>query len=139
MNPQNLPQPSQNPAEPDGTPFKTDIVNNIPMHSAGGPPAPAKEDENLDKIMQDVGHELKKDDVKPAKHHFFSKKDTAEAQVHQAPPTNGLQQQTAQNHQPITKPQTKPKPEHNAPVAVIIVTVIVTAILIAVTYWVYSK
>jgi hypothetical protein len=44
------------------------MVTNIPVHAQQAAPAPANDDAELDKIMQDVGHELKKEDKKPEHH-----------------------------------------------------------------------
>jgi hypothetical protein len=74
MSPQN-----QKPEQPsDNTQLKTDIVSNIPLHQAAGP-APIHEAEDIDGIMKDVTHQLKKEDVKPAKHHLFGHKADAPA------------------------------------------------------------
>lgn len=43
------------------------IVSNIPVHAPQAA-APANEDEELDKIMHDVGQELKKEEKKPEHH-----------------------------------------------------------------------
>jgi hypothetical protein len=71
---QHNPQPASHPepAPADDTPLRTDIVHNIPMHQAAGAPAHDKDD--LDGIMQDVNHQLKKEDIKPDKHHWFGQK-----------------------------------------------------------------
>src|SRR6185437_12431137 len=60
------PQPA--PASPEGT---GNTMASIPVHSQGVASAsPVNEDEELDKIMHEVGHELKKTEKAPAKHHF---------------------------------------------------------------------
>ena len=119
-------------------PFKPDIVNNIPMHKAAPAPAQASEDDELDKIMQDVGTELKKDDHQPAKHHFFSKtpKPTVNAPVHppaahHSAPQAPAHPPTAQQPKAPAKPAPKIKAKSSAPVFVIVVTVLVTGVLIA--------
>lgn len=74
------------------------IVDNIPVRSPGAEPAHSNEDTELDKIMHDVGKELKKDDKKPKKHGFLhfgrkTKKDapfTAQV-IKQAPATPNTQ------------------------------------------------
>src|SRR5439155_265500 len=74
MNPPNRPDNHPAPTT-DGT-FKTDIVNNIPLHQAAPLPAAASEDDELDKIMRDVGHQLNQESHKPAKkHHLFGRKE----------------------------------------------------------------
>lgn len=60
-----VPQPQPQAASP---PAATTIVANIPVHNQVAPAAPANEDDELDKIMHDVGQELKKEDKKPHKH-----------------------------------------------------------------------
>jgi hypothetical protein len=118
------------------------------------------DDADLDKIMQDVGHELKKDDKKPTKHHFFGKKKNAKAEakfsaqpqpamdVHTqslqqpvpAPPMPAHQTNPIPHTQPIKAPQAAqknvvkakpPKQGSNKPVLAIFVAVAVTSGLIA--------
>lgn len=79
MNPQSATMPSPpmapatqppNPAaaaEPSVAASGPSIVTNIPVHTQAQA-APAHEDAELDKIMHDVGQELKKEDKKPEKH-----------------------------------------------------------------------
>jgi hypothetical protein len=148
MNPPQRPDDHPAPVT-DGGAFKTDIVNNIPLHQAA--PAAGHEDHELDKIMRDVGHQLNKEDHKPAKkHHLFGKHQPksepklvaqpvdrhqvvnmdvlpATTQSHQAPKpaANAPQQPSA------AKPHPAPKDKRSAPVMVILLTIIVTGILIA--------
>ncbi|MBX4201793.1 hypothetical protein KW803_02780 [Candidatus Saccharibacteria bacterium] len=142
MKPQSPPAAPQQSHEPDSTPLKTDIVGNIPMHHAQAAPAPVHDNDNLDKIMQDVGHELKKEDKKPSGHHFFSKKPKTEVILHAQPvqreaQTNAPPQAAPAHQLPAAKPQAKPKSENKAPVLIIVVTLLVTVILIALAVSVY--
>jgi hypothetical protein len=45
----------------------SNVVANIPVHTAQAPPV-INEDDELDKIMHDVGREMKKEDQKPPSH-----------------------------------------------------------------------
>ncbi len=47
------------------------LVDSIPVHNPGQAPARHDDDAELDKIMQDVGRELHKDDGPHKKHHFW--------------------------------------------------------------------
>ena len=133
-------------SEPDGTPLKADIVNDIPMHAVGGP-APIKDGEHLDKLMQDVGHELKKDDEKPTKHHLFSRKKSEKqppklsAQLNRPEPPISHAQQPAMSGQLTTqaKSTANKNPKSYGLLLVIIVTIFVTGALIAGTVAIYSK
>jgi len=49
----------------------TTVVDNIPVHAAAAPAAQMNEDDELDRIMQDVGQEMKKEVKKSAKHGFL--------------------------------------------------------------------
>jgi hypothetical protein len=130
-------------SSPDGAPFKTDIVNNIPMHHAA--PEAAKDDDDLDKIMQDVGHQLNTENHKPAKrrHLFGGSHPKSEAKlvaqpvprgqfsepVHSAP--HQMHQPAASPAHPTPKVKPVPKAKSSAPVMVIVLTLVVTGILIA--------
>jgi hypothetical protein len=84
MQPQNQNAPQPAPPQPQDTAFKPDIVSNIPVRQAG-PATPVNEAEDIDGLMRDVNHQLKKEDVKPAKHHWFSQ-DAKPAQPSAHPP-----------------------------------------------------
>jgi hypothetical protein len=146
MAPQN-----QNPAQPpDDTPLKTDIVSNIPLHQAAlvPGPVPIKDADNIDGIMKDVTHQLKKEDVRPPKHHWFSHDSNTPKHVSAAPaphhpvapappsPTAGpVPRQPAPA---ATKPGPL-APKRSAPVMVVIYTVIITGFLIAAALSAYKK
>lgn len=127
MNSPDANQPSASGLQPDSAPFKADIVNNIPIHQAAAAPTPIKEGEDIDHIIQDVSHQLKKDDEKPPKRHFFSKPPKPVVQTQPAPqPAQGPAATV-----PLAAQPPKSKAQHSAPIAIIITTVIVTGILIA--------
>ena len=131
MSPQNSP-------DSDESPFKADIVNNIPIHTAGGlaaPPAPQK-NEDVDRIMRDVGDQIAKEDRPKPKHHFFSKPKPQEKTKSSPVIDQPLRPQTApvaaNASQPAAKTQAKPaKPKSSVPVLAIFLTIIVTGGLIA--------
>ena len=50
------------------------LVENIPVHTQGQAPTPHDEDAELDKIMQDVGHDIRKMGEHQPKHHFWELK-----------------------------------------------------------------
>lgn len=140
------PPPHPAAPQPPDPAFKTDLVNNIPIHQSAQPAAPIKEDEDIDKLMQDVGRQLKADDKKPTKHHLFSKKKTKVPNFQAAPisrhqpqsgavqshqPPHPQAQQSSTNHPASPKLQAQPKAKSNAPVMVIITTLIVTSMLVA--------
>jgi hypothetical protein len=98
------------------------------IHDA--PPEPIKDGDDIDQIMHEVGKELKKDDHKPARHNFFSKKQPVDQ--HKPVPAQLPPHPAAANHAPPAAPaQPKPKTKSSAPVLVITLTVVVTGILIA--------
>jgi hypothetical protein len=108
--------------------------------------APANEDGDMDKILQDVNNDLKKDDHKPAKRHLFSKKHPAPAAQPQPAPSPGpaqpavtsqLPQPAAHTAAPAAKPKAAPK-EHG-PMMVTVMTIIVTGVLIAAAIYSYKK
>ena len=155
MNPPN-PSPPPAPAPtPPPTSLTPDIVSNIPVKTPAGSGAASFNDEaELDKIMQDVGHELKKEDKKPRQKGRFGFKSKAKTEPNLAqPPTlNRFQTASAPAPVPKTEPQptakasaapaaTKPKPAktNSAPVLVITFAVIITAALIAAAVYTYKK
>ena len=98
------------------------------IHDA--PPEPIKDGDDMDQLMHEVGKELKKDDHKPTKHHFFSRKKPAGQ--HKPVPAQPPAHPAAASHPPpAAQAQPKPKTNSSAPVLVITLTVIVTGILIA--------
>jgi hypothetical protein len=157
--------PAHNPTPPAASDGLTpNIVSNIPIHNQGGVPvAPAaNEDAELDKIMRDVNHELKKGEKTPERHHFsferrHHKKNEAKfsaqpraiidvkAQPAETPKptaehtsTPAPTAQTKPAGRPRPTPVPKPAKTSSAPVMVILLTVIVTGGLIAVAIYAYK-
>jgi len=143
---------SQNPSQPpkpDDTPLKKDIVDNIPLHQAEpqANPAPIKETENIDGIMKDVAHQLKEEDQKPQKHHWFGHKteqsklqpapvkSQASAPAPVVPATGPVPRQAA----PAPRPTHALEPKNKAPVLAIVFTLIVTAFLVVAAISAYKK
>jgi hypothetical protein len=122
--------PAEVPAAPPGS-LTPDLVSNIKVHNQGSQPAASGEDGDMDKIMQDVGKQMKKADNQPVKRHFFSKKTKPKKtpSAHQLPAAH-----TAAKAAPA-----KPPPKKSAPVVVITLTILVTAALIAVAVSAYKK
>jgi hypothetical protein len=141
------------------TPLKTDIVDNIGVHQSAPPPTPVSEHENLDGLMQEVNHQLKREDVKPAKHHWFghqtkdpnfsaqpaARMSTAPAAATHQPTPQPAQRQPHPAAHPTAKP-TKPaapakvaKPKSSKPVMTVVFTVIITAFLIMMAISAYKK
>jgi flagellar biosynthesis protein FliP len=141
--------------------LKTNIVNNIPVHA----PVPAAnsavgEDVELDKIMRDVGQELKKNVKRTTGHHLFSfskKSKPAQAQTPAQTParpvvaaqvTTQPLPMVPQSHQaqPLqAKPPATPKPQktqndkQSVPIFVILVTLIVTGLLVVMAVATYKQ
>lgn len=91
------------------------LVENIPVHTPGQPQPSRDEDAELDKIMQDVGREMRKDAGPQKKHHFWElnrhhKKEanfSTQMPVKNAPPAAAAKPQPA----PVSRPPTAaPKP-----------------------------
>jgi hypothetical protein len=119
MNPVSASPPTQTASAPADSGLTPSIVSNIPVYSPGAAAAsvPEKDDEELDKIMQDVNHDIKQADEKPSKHHFFGHKHKSEANF-SAQPRSVTDIHTppvlAQAAQPVSKP---PSPRAQAPAA----------------------
>jgi len=146
------PAPSPAPAQA----LTTNLVTNIPVHNPHSPANPANEDTELDKIMRDVGKELKKDDhnVKKGHHSLFSRKAKQAAPVAirpniSAPAAAPIQTAPAQQAAPVAQPaasahpikpsaSTKPKSGSTAPVMVIMMTILVTGLLMAAAVYTYK-
>lgn len=159
MNPTPAPAPNPVPPTPSGG-SAPNFENNIPVHSqgpAGNIPPPENGEDELDKIMQDVGKELKKDDKKPAKKHLlsFARKSNkhSQAKFHAQPvprvkpgaqPTPvPIPQQHALNRPqpkppaPVAAPQ--PHRGNYSPILVALLTVVVTCSLIALAIFTYKN
>ncbi|HVS79224.1 MAG TPA: hypothetical protein VHD84_02970 [Candidatus Saccharimonadales bacterium] len=138
---QSAPRPMQDVAPPSAA-FKPDIVKNIPVKAPAGPSRPANEDDELNKIIQDVNQGLAKSD-RPAKKHFslfthHPKAPVAQTQPPPRPQPIPAQQQAAQTRS--TKPVVAPRPpkHRRLPVLVIFLTILVTGALIAAAYSAYK-
>ena|SRR5579862_4192548 len=125
------------------------VVANIPVHAPTAPAAPASEDDELDRIMRDVGQELKKESVKPAKKGLFSFFHKAKAKpqpsataVHKAPvaaqsapapqptPVSAPVRAVARPQpQPTATPAAKVKKQTSVPAFAIFVALLVTGFL----------
>jgi hypothetical protein len=129
-------------AQPDAA-FKTDIVDNIPLHQATTS-EPVSEAENIDGIMKDVSKEVKKVDEAPPKHHLFGHKEKPKPAGHHSAPVAPAPAPPApaasgpMPRQPAP-PAPKPKAKSPKPVMVIIFTVIITAFLIIAAISAYKK
>lgn len=123
-----------------------DLVSDIPVRAQGSSPAA---DDELDKIMQDVGQQLKNEDQRPSKKHrsFFGRhpKNRPEAKLHAQPlpPVTAQPPPAAsQNRPPLPKSaaaQPQPSTTSSAPILVITLTIIVTGILIVAAIYAYKK
>lgn len=130
----------------------TSIVNNIPMHA----PAPlaaagVNEDDELETIMKDIGHELKQADRKTTKKHislFGRKHQPPAAKPAPAPQPAAAaatplaqpapQTQPVKTAAPILKPAPKTPKANPAPLGVIFITLLVTGALIAAAIYTYK-
>ena len=151
--PQDASGPTPSPSAPADTP-PPDLSGNIPVKTQSTPPSPPRPpsaltaDDDLDKIMQDVGHQLKKEDEMSSKKRrsFFGRKskNQTEAKLHAQPLppiTDQLQQSGPQARAQLPQPAVQPKPPKtsSAPVLVITLTIIVTGILIIAAIYAYKK
>jgi hypothetical protein len=134
-----------------------DLGSNIPVKTQSTPPSPpqpprspepAAADEDLDKIMQDVGQQLKNEDKQPSKKRrsFFGRKpkNQPEAKLHAQPLPLAVAQPlpaTPQARAPLPQPAIQPTPPktNSVPVLVITLTAIVTGILIIAAIYTYKK
>ncbi len=169
MNPVSASSPPPDPsaAQPDG--LTTNLVSNIPVHSQGAAaPGTVNEDDELDKIMQDVNHEIKKTEKKPDGHHFhferrhhkktdakFSAQPRQVMDVHTQPvqtpthnsapapaPVANTQTKPPANSRPAAQPKSaapvKPSKTSHTPVMAIVLTLVVTSGLIAAAIYAYK-
>jgi hypothetical protein len=149
------------PAAPASNPASApNIVANIPVHTQQAAPAPAphpvNEDDELDRIMHDVGQELKKSDTKPQKHGLLdfihkpkplvktptprAKQQAAAAPIPAPMPVQNLP--AAGPAAAVTQGQaqaTKPKTKRSVPVFVIFITLCITGFLIVAAIAAYKQ
>ena len=129
--------PSQRPTAPNDVapPFKPDIVRNIPLHHAA--PAPVKDEDDLDRIIHDISHDLKKVGHPAKKKHWFTKKSpVSKTAPHPAPAAQH------QSHPTQLPPKVQPAPASKkspTPVLIVVATIIVTGLLIAAAFASYKK
>lgn len=122
----------------------TDLVGNIPVKAQNSPPAA---DDELDKIMQDVGQQLKNEDRQPSKkHRFFGRRPKSrpepKLQAQPLPPAIAQKPPSASPASPPqAKPAAQPKPAatSSVPVLAITLTIIVTGVLIIAAVYAYKK
>jgi hypothetical protein len=132
------PQPAQ--------PLVPDIVNNIPLQVQGRANLkPADEDDELDRIMRDVGKDIKEVVKKPDKHHGFFKhnksakrepKLVAQPIKHEAPAAPAPKPIATASQKPAVLP--KPLKTSSPPVLAITVAILATGALIAAAYYAYK-
>jgi hypothetical protein len=128
--------------------FATNIVDNIPMHTPAPAAAPVlTEDDELDTIMKDVGHQLKQADRKTTKKHsLFGRRRQAPApkpvpalKATVAPaapqPTVPVRAVTVDS---TVKAAPKPVKTSSAPLGAIFMTILVTGALIAAAIYSYK-
>lgn len=157
-------QDNKQPAGPTTTndSLKADIVSDIPVAAPQSGPKPASEDDELDKIMQDVSMDIKDSKSKPRKHGLFhrsKKAPKADAKfsakpidnvqpVPKAPPpekpSEPIRPTTTVSPSPNQAPQAKPakpvKPPKTsrAPVGAIVLALLVTGALSAAAVYAYK-
>ena len=143
MSPTSNPQAA--PAQPAASPpqlassLTPSIVDNIPVKAQQV--SALNEDDELDKIMRDVGHELKKDDKKPSKKHFslFKHKAQAPSKPQAAPAPQPLAAQLAPA-QPAPTAAAKlaapkpPKPDSGAAFIISTAAAVTLALIVAAVY-----
>ncbi|HET6863702.1 MAG TPA: hypothetical protein VFH37_00650 [Candidatus Saccharimonadales bacterium] len=130
-----------------------EMVKDIPIAVPGAKPRAGNEDDELDKIMRDVGQDIKQIDKKKPKHHWFGgqKKSKAEVKFSARPidPIKPLPsappkpQDIAPQPQPASPKPTpaikaKPAKTSHAPVGIVILAMLVTFGLMAAAYFAYK-
>lgn len=123
----------------------TNIVNNIPVHApAQQQPQAANEDDELDKIMRDVGHQLKQAERHTPKKrvfHFGHKAKSlpprpAASPQAMAPIADVKPAASSRPAAPKTTPAAAAKPAR-PPIMLVLLTVAVTAVLMAAAIYTY--
>jgi hypothetical protein len=133
MNPAQPKMTAPNPSQPQPA-FKADIVGAIPLRVPGGDHTPAlHEDDELEKIMRDVGSDLKKDYFKSSKKRWldFKRHPKAASAVKPAP------HQLAVTPMPA-KAAKQAKARRNLPIYLITMTISVTTALIVAAFIAYK-
>lgn len=143
-------QPAAPPAS-DGS-LTASLVANIPMHAPSQPAAPITEDDELDSIMTDIGHELKQAERKTPKKRFslFQRKPKPQPRPVAAPKIMDVAAQpappamaaapAAQPPAAAVAPKSQPKPPKTspAPLGAIFAALLVTSFLIAAAIYSYK-
>ena len=144
------------PAPAQQAPAAPNLVANIPVHAPVSAAPAANEDDELDKIMQDVGHEMNSEDKKPHKRgllHFGHKAKpktqppaaaaTVQAQPLPMPsPQPALPKQapvSAAQPQPGARTAAKSTNQRTVPVFAIFVALLVTGFLVAAAVAAYRQ
>ncbi|MBX4190742.1 hypothetical protein KW794_01505 [Candidatus Saccharibacteria bacterium] len=138
----------------------TSVAINIPVHTPQAQPVPVAEDHELDKIMHDVGQQMKKEPQKPKRHGFslFHHEPKplvkAPAQPARQPvpvPEPSMPVSSAASGAPAPLPQAsahpqvqtaaapKPKTQRSMPIFVIFVTLCVTSFLVVAAIAAYRQ
>jgi hypothetical protein len=140
-----------NPVQSTGS-LVPDIVKEIPVASPDSKPKLAGEDDELDNIMRDIGHDLKQVGQKKPKHRWFDKqkKDKAEPKFSARPidqvrplpaappPKSAAPAQAPAPAKPATLAKAKPTKDSHSPVGVVVLAMFVTVGLIAAAYYAYK-
>ena len=129
-----------------------ELVKDIPiaMHSAS--PQAANEDDELDKIMHDVGRDIKQIGKKKTKHHWFDRQKKPKTEVEfsarpidqiKLPPAAPKPLDIAPQPQPTSPKPTpgfkaKPAKTSRAPVGIVVLAMLVTFGLMAAAYYAYK-
>jgi hypothetical protein len=127
------PRPQVNPAQ-----FNPSIVDHIPVQTPAAAAAAPGEDDELDKLLRDVGHELKQAERHIVKKRFSLFGGKLKASPKTQPPATTAQAgpALAQPYRPPAAPAAKTS---SAPVLVVFITIIVTGGLIAAAIYTYNK
>ncbi len=133
--------------------LRTDLVSDIPVTAQGTAQKRIDDDEELDKIMRDVGKDVKEVGKKPAKHHWFSKDSKSKTDpkfsarpIDQIKPLPAAPLKPVQAAQPTPKanPKAVPKAQAKAiktsrtPIGAIVLAIIVAGGLSAAAYYAYK-
>lgn len=129
-----------------------DVVKEIPVVSPNSKLQPVSEDDELDKIMRDVGQNLKQVGQKNPKKHWFNREKKSKAEPKfSARPVDKVKPLPAAPPKPvpqtpgssvISKPaaaaKTKPVKTGQAPISAVVLALLITAGLITAAYYAYK-
>jgi hypothetical protein len=162
MNPVTAPMPAAPPspgAQPSMPAPASSVVASIPVHTQQVPQAATGEDDELDKIMHDVGREMSSQENKPGKKGvlgFMHKVPSKPAHMQpvrpalsplaqaspavQAPAVTQQAPAAQQVQQAMPAPAAaKPKSTKSFPVFILFVTIVVTGFLVVAAYAAYNQ